>query len=210
MIGNSKLKIKNLSELNNENQDIITKNSASIINAGGVILMPFDTVYGFVCDPKNDKTIERIFELKNRPTSKTIGTAVCCIEELEKYTKINHFDFIKQRVPGPYTFILNRRLTTDNRPLSFYCYQNNTLGVRIPDNHLVLNIANAAGGIIAQTSANKSGLQNCTNINDILDQFTDKELNTIDLIIDGGNLGNQKPSELWDLTKTSPVKIERS
>ncbi len=78
----------------------------------------------------------------------------------------------------------------------------------MPDSQLILEIAKLSGGVVAQTSANKSGQSNCYSIEDIGKQFDG--LDQFDLIIDGGHLAETLPSELWDLTGDSPKQIERS
>lgn len=73
---------------------------------------------------------------------------------------------------------------------------------------MVNEIANRAGGIIAQTSANKNGLPFCLNIDEIKEQFTKEELDSFGLIIDGGQLLSH-PSDIIDLTTNRPKVIER-
>lgn len=187
-----------------ENIDQIADKAVQVLRTGGAILIPFDTVYGFICDPKNEQALEKIFHLKERQESKTIGIAVASLSELDKIAEIANPEFINNKIPGRYTFILKSK----NQAFSQYCYQDGTIGVRIPDNDLISKITSLSGPI-AQTSANKSGLPNCLSIQEIKAQFSQTELNSIDLIIDGDKIENGKPSVIWDITKEEPSLIER-
>lgn len=193
---------KLISSRNNINQ--IAQESNKVLGSGGIILLPFDTVYGLICDPKNSMAIEKIFQLKGRDKNKTIGLAVSSMSELNKIAHLTFPDFIKEKIPGRYTFIARSK----NDIFSPQCYQGDTVGVRVPNNSLILKIASSFGPI-AQTSANKSGQVNCFSLDQIQAQFSTDELSLIDLNIDGGEIEHGQPSEIWDVTGTYPVKIER-
>lgn len=187
-----------------DNINQIAEESIKILNTGGMILLPFDTVYGLICDPKNSMAIEKIFRIKGRDENKTIGLTVSSMSELNKIAHLTFPDFIKEKIPGRYTFIVRSK----GNIFSKQCYQNSTLGVRIPDSNLIQKIVSQFGPI-AQTSANKSGQVNCFSLDQIQAQFSTDELSLIDLNIDGGEIEHGQPSEIWDVTGTYPVKIER-
>jgi L-threonylcarbamoyladenylate synthase len=198
----------NTIKLTNSNLEEMAHQAATIIKDGGTIIAPFDTVYGVICSAFNDLSIEKIYNLKSRPAQKTVGTAVSNIQKIADFAEISsgQNDFIASITPGKYTFILNAKPSD----ISNFCLRDNTIGIRIPDNQLILKIAELAGGLIAQTSINKSGEANCYSIADIEKQFSNDELSLVDLIVDGGELDrDSSPSEIWDLTNESPVKIER-
>ncbi|MFA7254193.1 MAG: L-threonylcarbamoyladenylate synthase [Patescibacteria group bacterium] len=199
--------MNNIIKLSENNLTSTAKTASWIIKSGGIIIAPFDTVYGFACYPGNDQTIEKIFTLKGRDLKKTIGTALSDIEMLNSFAIANEFNikFIKERTPGKFTFIMKAK----NFVLSKYCYQDETIGVRIPDSDLILQIAQESGGVIAQTSANKAGEHNCFSLDDLKAQFSEDELSQIDLIIDGGTIESGEASEIWDLTGKKPVKAKR-
>ncbi|MCX6808536.1 MAG: L-threonylcarbamoyladenylate synthase [Candidatus Berkelbacteria bacterium] len=183
--------------------------ASQMIMAGQIVIAPFDTVYGMIADPRDEEALAKINQLKGRPETKTLGVAVDSIQTLTKITDINqeNLEFIRERIPGRYSFILN-----DNpaNMISNQCKRGETISCRIPDSDLIIAIAKASGGIIAQTSANKSGLPNCYSLTEFLAQFSKEELDQIDLFIDGGTLQMSAPSELWNLTGNQPEKIERS
>lgn len=195
-------------KINQENLDRVVSQVARLINDGGVVVLPFDTVYGFACDPDNEAALQKIYELKNRPENKTIGLATYNIETIEFITEINQFskNYIANKTPGRYTFILKAK---SDIPISELCIKNGTIGIRIPDSKLILEISKKFGEIIAQTSANISGQPNCYSIDEIKTQYGQKSLDLVDLIVDGGEINNLGPSILMDLTGIAPQEIKR-
>jgi len=195
--------------LTEDHLDAAIRAAADIIGAGGIVCLPFDTVYGFVCDPTNSAALDSLNLLKGRSASKTIGIAVSSVRDLENIAVTDQEieQFISAKTPGKYTFILNESI---NNAISDLCKRDGTIGVRIPDNDLVLAVAEAAGGYLAQTSANKSGEANCYSVDEIKAQFSEAEIENIGLIIDAGKLEPSEPSEIWNLTSKPFQKIERS
>ncbi len=185
----------------------LAQTAADFFARGEIILAPFDTVYGFICDPTNETALKKIFKLKSRPLTKTIGLAVSKYETLSKYANISPHQthFIKNHTLYNHTYILQSK--TANL-VSLLCIQNDTIAVRIPNSILIKEIINNCAGIVAQTSANKSGLNNCYGINDVYAQFSISELRDV-LIIDSGVIKSSGPSQIVDLTGNSPVLIER-
>ena len=191
-------------KLSNQNKTEVVAEVVEIIKSGGIVVLPFDTVYGIICDPHNPAAVDKIFEFKKRPVSKTLGLACDNLESIAKIAEIKHGEFIKEKIPGRFTFILKAKEST----IVPECYQNGTIAIRIPDNELVLNIAKESGGVIAQTSANISDQPNCYSIDEIKSQAGDF-IEMIDLIIDGGILPENPPSIIYDLSGETPRQIER-
>lgn len=191
-----------------ENIAEIIDRASKIICRGGVVILPFDTVYGFACDPTNESALQRIYELKKRPEKKTIGLAASSIADIKKIADLNISaeKYITEKTPGRYTFIVKGKPSN----ISDFCIQNGTIGTRIPDSKLILKIAEKCGGLIAQTSANISGRPNCYSIEELRKQYSDEALDKIELIVDGGELENLGASKLVDLTGDVPTQIERS
>lgn len=189
--------------------DSVIRAAADIVGAGGIVALPFDTVYGFVCDPSNSAAVDTLNLLKGRSASKTVGIAVSKVGDLKNIVETNPEieQFVSAKTPGKFTFILNEKPSNN---ISDLCKRDSTIGVRIPDNDLVLAVAEASGSYLAQTSANKSGEPNCYSIDEIKAQFSESEIESIGLIIDGGKIESSAPSEIWNLTKKPFEKIERS
>lgn len=192
-------------ELSQTNLTLASTLAAQTVLNGGIVVLPFDTVYGFICNPTDSRAIQNIFAVKKRNLTKPIGVAVDSYQQMNKIAFVDNPGFIKSRIPGPYTFILRAKETD----YSEYCMKNRTIAVRIPDSKLVLNLINLAGGAIAQTSANQAGLPDCGSFNDFIHQFGPEDLEKVDLFIDGGMIAKPQPSQIFDLTQDSPRKIDR-
>jgi tRNA threonylcarbamoyl adenosine modification protein (Sua5/YciO/YrdC/YwlC family) len=195
----------NIIVFNESNQRDVALRVSAILKNGGIAVVPFDTVYGFICDARNDSALEQIFGLKGRDTSKSIGLAMDSVSAIEKIAHVPNISFVKDRIPGKFTFVLKAK----DSSLSKYCYRSGTIGARVPASNLILEIASLNGGIIAQTSANKSGMANCWSLDDFKDQFSLEEINSIDIILDGGTLEKSQPSRIFDLTSSGAKEIER-
>ncbi len=194
--------------LTRQNFDKVVQAGADLLRRGGLIVVPFDTVYGFLCDAGNDRAVRHIFKLKDRPFSKPVGVAVANLSKMAEIAKLkpDALGFIKKKVPGPYTFILQSKSIR----LSPLCQKNRTVSIRIPDSKLVLAILNVSDTIAAQTSANKSGQANTASIQEIEEQFSPRELLEVDLIVDSGKIADAAPSQIFDLSANRVERVERS
>ena len=191
--------------------EIIKENSLEkalkIIKKGGVIVCPTDTVYGLLCDATNKKSVERIFKIKKREKSKPLGIFVKDIKSAKKCAFINKNQekVLKEKWPGKFTFILKKKL---NCGLSLLVGNKETVGIRIPDYKLVIEILKKIKKPIVQTSANISGQPAITKIKDVLSQFERANIQP-DLIVDAGDLPQNKPSKIIDLTNNKFKIIRR-
>jgi len=198
--------------INDFSLDEIARKAVETIRAGKIVVVPFDTVYGFVANPRDERAISDLNQLKGRPETKTIGTAVSSVVDLLEITDgcEKFIEFVKSKTPGPFTFICK---DNPQNGISKLCKRDNNIGVRIPDNSLILKIAKLSGGVIAQTSANKSGQPNCYSLDELFKQYDRpfiENKSAVGLVIDGGVLPANPPSQLWDLTGNTPSKIERN
>jgi len=196
----------NIKKLTTQNFGLIVNEAKDIIKSGGLVIAPFDTVYGIICDPRNDEAVKKIFDLKKRPLDKTIGLAVTSIPALELIAENTQHDFVKSHVFGPYTFILKSK---KNNGISKYCQKEGAVAVRIPNSELILTIAKKSDYVLAQTSANLTEQPPCASIAEVVSQFEPEKLDKIGLIIDGGNIEDSSPSQIFDLTGTSVIEIAR-
>lgn len=194
-----------IKKLTSNNFDEIIEQACRIIKAGGIVIAPFDTVYGFICDPYNDLAIEKIYELKGRDLSKPIGVALNPAGIMVDLIIPKHVDFANSKTIGPYTLIFPLK----DQKISKYCQKDGTIAVRVPNSELILTISKQLKTPLAQTSANKSGQPTCATIEEIEKQFSPEELESADLIIDGGKITNSEPSKIFDLTGNQPAEINR-
>lgn len=177
------------------------------LEQGKIIVLPTDTVYGLVCDARNERAVKRIFQIKKRLLNKPIGIFVKDIKMAKEVAEISaeHEKLLKTKWPGKFTFILKRqsdKLSRINRDLKFVG-TDKTIGIRVPDYELISNIFKKIDFPLAQTSANISGQPASVKINQVLKQFENQAIKP-DLVIDAGNLPESDPSTIIDLIGKEP------
>jgi len=175
-----------------------------ILQDGGIVIYPTDTVYAMGCDALNVRAIEKICKLKNINPQKTNLSIICYdLSNISEYAKVDNatFKLMKKNLPGPFTFILN---ATNNLPK---IYKNRKeVGIRVPDNNIIRTLVNELGNPILTTSIHDD--------DEIMEYSTDPELiyekyeNIVDVVIDGG-YGNFQPSTVVDCTSSEGFEIIR-
>lgn len=187
----------------NPEKEIIRK-AAEIIEKGGLVIFPTDTVYGILADARNKKAVEKIFKIKKRPKIKPLAIFVKDIKMAKNYAFINkkQEDFLKENWPGKLTVILKSK----NELAEGVETKKGTIGIRVPHYKLVNLLFEKIDFPVAQTSANISGNEATTKIKEVLRQF-DGEKSKPDLIIDAGDLRQNQPSKIMDLTTENPITL---
>ena len=180
------------------------QNVVDVLKKGGLIIYPTDTVYGLGCDITNVKALDRIAKIKGVKLERSNFSFICHdLSNLSDYvTQIETpiFKLLKRTLPGPYTFILPG---ANSLPYPFK--KKKTVGIRIPDNSIALNIVEALGNPIVSTSIHDEDA--------ILEYTTDPELihekwsSKVYLVIDGG-YGDNQPSTVLEV-KGSEITIVR-
>ena len=134
----------------NPNEKEIQK-VVKILKDGGLVIYPTDTVYGLGCDITNTKALERIAKIKGIKLEKANFSFVCNdLSNISDYVKsldTSSFKILKRALPGPYTFILEGN---NNLPKEFK--KKKTVGIRVPDNSIVLELVKQLGNPIVSTS----------------------------------------------------------
>ncbi|MBI5351676.1 MAG: threonylcarbamoyl-AMP synthase [Chloroflexi bacterium] len=169
-----------------------------ILNKGGIVAFPTDTVYGLGALAFDNTAIESIYTAKNRPIEKAIPVLIGDMSDLEKVgdnVPDMALRFAARFWPGPLTCIIPKKLTL---PLAVSATA--TVAVRIPDHADVCALLRAAGPM-AVTSANISGGANPSTAQEVYDQLKGR----IPLILDGGKTRGGVPSTLVDCTGPSPL-----
>ena len=182
------------------------KEIAKVVKAlkdGGLIIYPTDTVYGLGCDITNTKALERIAKIKGVKLEKANFSFVCSdlshISDYIKQIDTSTFKILKRALPGPYTFILPGN---NNLPKEFK--KRTTVGIRVPDNVIAIEIVKRLGNPIVSISIHDD--------DEILEYSTDPELifekwqNIVDVVIDGG-YGDNHASTIIDLSGDEPEVI---
>ena len=168
----------------------------NILKKGGLIIYPTDTVYGLGCDITNIKALERVAKIKGVKLEKANFSFICHdLSNLSDYVKQldnSTFKLLKRALPGPYTFVLPSAKSLPN-PFK----RKKTVGIRVPDNNIALEIVKKLGRPIISTSIRDE--------DEIIEYTTDPELikekwnNLVDLVIDGG-YGDNEASTVIDVS----------
>ncbi|MDB9723301.1 L-threonylcarbamoyladenylate synthase [Polaribacter sp.] len=172
-----------------------------VLQAGGLVIYPTDTVYGLGCDLTKSKALEKMAQLKGVKLEKSNFSLICNdLSHLSDYVKqldSATFKILKRALPGPYTFVLPG---SANLPKVFK--KKKTVGIRIPDNNIIRTLVAELGNPMVSTSIRDE--------DDVLEYTTDPELifekwqNSVDVVIDGGYGGNEA-STVIDLTEVPKI-----
>lgn len=174
-----------------------------VLQNGGLVIYPTDTVYGLGCDITNSRALEKIAKIKGVKLEKANFSFICHdLSNLSDYVRqidTATFKILKRALPGPYTFILPGN---NNLPKEFK--KKTTVGIRVPDNNIILEIVRQLGNPVVSTSIRDE--------DDVIEYTTDPELifekwqNLVDMVIDGG-YGDNVGSTIIDLSDSEPVII---
>ncbi|MDA0902049.1 MAG: L-threonylcarbamoyladenylate synthase, partial [Proteobacteria bacterium] len=157
------------------------------LNSSGIIAFPTETVYGLACDAKDDKAVQKLYDLKQRDAQKPIAVFAKNLTLAKKFFAFNQLEeqLAARFMPGGITLILKRKFPADQQyKISPLLNRNGEdIGLRIPDHPFCLKLLNEFGdGLIAATSANITEHKAAICAADVMNYFQDK----IDLITDGG------------------------
>jgi len=168
-----------------------------LLNRGGIIIVPTDTLYAFACSMEFKKSVETIARLKGFSLKKAKYSMLCdSISQLTDYVRPldrDTFRLIKECLPGPYTFVMD----ANNEVPRNYLNPNRTIGVRVPANPICNAIISQLGKPLVGTSVRTLDEERES------EYLTDPELmnelfgSQVDLIIDGG-IGEDSPSTVID------------
>ncbi len=191
---------------NNIDQRLIDQ-IVEALKDGELIIYPTDTVYALGCDLMNKKALENLARIKNMKLSKSKFSIICKdISEITSYVKHLErpiFKLLKQSLPGPFTFIL----TANNDVPKLFDSKRKEIGVKIPDNKIVLEIVEKLGNPLVTTSLiddEDELLEYFIDPYEIYQRFDDK----VHTIIDGG-LGKLEASTIVNCTKSDAEIIRQ-
>lgn len=182
------------------------RQAVQAVEGGGIIAYPTDTVYALGCDLHASKTIERLARLKGLDVkSPEFSLLFSDISMLSEYTVVRDnaiFKLMKRNLPGPFTFILQ----ANHQLPRLFRNKRKTVGVRIPDNPITLELIRELGKPLVTTSVHDD--------DEVLEYTTDPELiyekyqSHIELLIHGG-YGNNEASTVVDCTGEEVVILRR-
>lgn len=187
---------------NDERGPLILKSSApraiewatETLVEGGVIAIPTDTVYGIAASIFSQPALDRVYAIKGRDRTKSLPVLVSSLSALERLTEpldVRTALLLDRFWPGPLTVVLPARPGLDE----FLMAEDGTIGVRMPNHPLALEVIDRSGGAIACTSANRSGEPPATCAEDVAATIGAE----IDLTLDGGITSGGVPSTVVSL-----------
>jgi len=170
---------------------------------GGVVIYPTDTIYGIGCNIFNADAIARIARIKGIDAKKAQFSFICSdlshISDYARSVDTPIFRMLKAALPGPYTFILQASKQVPKQLKT----KKDTVGIRVPDNKICLEIVKQLGHPLMSTSLPMDG---------DIEYYTDPEImheqfeKLVDIVIDGG-IGQVLSSTVIDCTQGTPILV---
>jgi tRNA threonylcarbamoyl adenosine modification protein (Sua5/YciO/YrdC/YwlC family) len=150
-----------------------------VLERGGLIAYPTDTVYGLGCDLMNKGAIERLYQVKGMTKQKNLAFICHDLGDIAKYAVVDNWAYriLRHHLPGPYAFILPATREVPKMVLS----KQKTVGIRVPDHPVVTTLARELGRPIISTTATDEEGEPLVDPGEIRDRFAG-----LDLILDGG------------------------
>ena len=194
--------IKKIYDRNNS-QELIDQ-VVKLLEKGGVIIYPTDTMYAMGCSIQSQQAVNRICEIKQIKPAKNRFSFICAdLSSIANFAKVSDYAFklLKRYLPGPYTFVL----PASSKVPAVLVQGKKTVGIRIPDYQPILDIVKQLGHPLLTTTLPQDGLE--------VEEYTDPSLiferyeNQVDLVLDGG-YGGHFPSSVIEISDNS-VEIIR-
>ena len=174
--------------------------TAQIIEKGGIVIFPTDTVYGIGCNPYNENAVKKIYKIKSRTKLKSLPVLAYSLDIVKGITLIDEFTerIIEKYWPGPLTLIL----TLTDKKLKKSLNLENKIAVRIPDSKCTLKLLEKCR-LLVGTSANISGNSSYTNPNECI-----KNIKNYDIFLNGGTITSKGESTIIEI-ENEKIKMIR-
>ncbi len=185
-------------------QQRAVRKAAEVLEAGGIVIYPTDTVYGIGCNVADKNAIERIHLIKRQRVGKPFSFVCSDLTHISEYARVSNaaFKIMKRLIPGAYTFVLPAA-KMKHLP-KILVSKRKTVGVRVPDSAVTLALVRELGHPILSTSVTTEEGEVLNDPARIIDLFR----TSVDLILDGGPLVSDQ-STVLDLTGDQPVIIRQ-
>lgn len=174
-----------------------------VLVSDGVVVFPTDSVYAMGCSVKSKKAFDHIIQIKGIREKEATFSLICSnLSHLSDFAKVNNkvFKILKKNLPGPFTFILPASNKVPDKLLD----KRKSIGLRIPDNQIVVDILEKLEGPLLSTSIKiKDEIEYLSDPELIYEEYKDR----IDICIDGGS-GGLEPTTVVDCT-TDEIEIIR-
>lgn len=172
--------------------------AVAVLERGGVIAYPTDSVYGLGCDLLSKRGVEQLYRMKGMPENQLLSFVCPDLSDIARYAIVGDaaYRVMRRLLPGPYTFILP---STKEVP-RILRMKRKTLGVRVPSHPVTLALTSALGRPLVSTSASL-GEEYFVDPREIEERFPDLEL-----VLDSDDVG-LTPSTVIDLSGDEPVLV---
>jgi tRNA threonylcarbamoyl adenosine modification protein (Sua5/YciO/YrdC/YwlC family) len=178
------------------------KTAVEVLNDGGLIIYPTDSVYGLGCDLMNKKAVEKIYQIKGNDKRKLLSFICPDLKGIAEYAYISNpaYKIMRHLLPGPFTFILSAtrqvpRILLETRK---------TVGIRVPDNVACQGLLAEFGRPIISTSACLPHQEYISDPDELAATFA----RSVDLFLDSGP-GDIQLSTIVDLTQDEPILVRQ-
>jgi len=154
----------------------------NVLNNDGLIIYPTDTGYALGCSINSKKALDRLLLIK-QPEKLNYMSFIChSLKNISEYAEVsnNSYKILKKHLPGPYTFILKATKLVSKHISS----SKKTVGIRIPDNSIILHLVSELGHPISSTSINHSHEEPLSDPTEIHEKYR----RLVDIVIDGGEI----------------------
>jgi len=174
------------------------KMATDVLNAGGLIVYPTDSVYGLGCDLLNKNAVEKIYQHKGKDKRKLLSFICPDLKSISEYAYVpdSAYKIMRRLLPGPYTFILN----ATKRVPRILLEKRNTVGIRVPDNAVCQALLAEMGRPIISTSARLVDQPFLGDPDEIAETFE----HIAEVFLDSGP-GGLELSTVIDFTEDEPV-----
>ena len=171
-----------------------------IIEKGGIVIFPTDTVYGVGCNPYNQNAVKKIYQIKSRTKLKSLPVLAYSLDIVKKIALIDQFTekIVEKYWPGPLTLIL----TLTDEKLKESLNLENKIAIRIPDSKCTLKLLKKCR-LLVGTSANISGSSSHTDPNNCI-----KNIKNYDMFLNGGIITSKGESTIIEI-ENKEIKIIR-
>ena len=176
------------------------KKASSIIQQGGIVVFPTDTVYGIGCNPFDRKAVEKVYTIKSRDKSKPLPILTYSLETAEKIAEFDECSrqLAKQFWPGPLTILVKLRDIDLQQSLDL----TDKIGLRVPNHSCTLELLKKCQFLVG-TSANKSGKNSFVDPNRCMES-----IDGFDVFVDGGKIDSDSESTIVEIIK-GKIKVVR-
>jgi len=170
-----------------------------VLELGGVLVFPTDTLYGIGGNPWDEQAVARVQRLKQRPADSPFALVLPARGAIEQFAHLDArtLPIIERFLPGPYTFLL---AAVDRAPSS--AVKDGKVGVRVPDHPFFSIVMRSLGRPLFGTSVNRSGEPPLVSIEAIIERF-----GNVDLIVEGTTAPSGVVSAIIDLTMDPPQAL---